>query len=355
MHRRSAFDCVGNAFDRMSDTLFRPFRFDVWAKLALIVFLAGELGGGGNFNGISNLRNHPHSQDSTPLRFPPLTHEKLVLFATIAAVIAVVLFAFFAVFAYLNARSRFVLMDSVIARDCSLSQMWTRWRIPANGYFLFNIAVGLVSFSVFAAVGLMVVRALSRAGVFSGRNVDIFQLFTLLAAPLAMFLTCALVVALVNVFAKDFVVPIMGFEGRSLGNACDRLAGIVRAEPGAFTLYIVAKIVLSIAGAIISMIAFLILLLICAIPIGMMAAAWALAFRGQTGLLVMGAILLVAVLVPVILFAIAFCYVPMGIFFEAFALEFLSDRLPPLKAALHPPSTPIPPASFAPVVPAPVL
>jgi hypothetical protein len=43
----SAVDVISPAFERMRQHLFRPFQLSQWFRLAIVGFLAGEMGTGG--------------------------------------------------------------------------------------------------------------------------------------------------------------------------------------------------------------------------------------------------------------------------------------------------------------------
>ncbi|GAC1652473.1 MAG: hypothetical protein NVS9B15_13050 [Acidobacteriaceae bacterium] len=324
----------------MVETCFRPFRFRVWASLALVVLLAGETIGGGsgsNFSRFSGDRPNsrmPHFPWSVP-------HNQLVAFVAVGAALLVCLLF---VFAYLNARARFVLMDSVVQRDCRLGEMWRRWREPAHGYFSFALLIMLVSLSVASAAGFWIWRAVA---FHESRSVDFLSMIgsASSAAALVVFsVIFFLIVAVVWLFAKDFVVPIMAFENQSISDAWTRLRNIIAADPGAFILYIIARVIVTIACVIIGFMILLPVLIVLAIPLGIMVAVFVIAFKGSMAAIGLGIVLAVLLFVPLLLFVVGFVNVPFGIFFEAFALEFISYRVPPLAAALRP----LPPAPFAP-------
>ncbi|MBV9669428.1 MAG: hypothetical protein JOZ43_00600, partial [Acidobacteriales bacterium] len=252
----NAFSCIGPAWERMVQTCFRPFRFRVWAQLALIVLLAGETIGGGSGG---NFGNYNHSGSSHPSRMPhlPISHDVLLPLVLLASAILVLLvFAF----AYLNARARFVLMDSVVERTCRLSDMWRRWAMHANGYFTFALLIMIVSISVLVAAGFTIWRAYMTHGIGAISSSAGLIVFTLLFFML---------LSLIWLFAKDFVVPIMAFDNVPLGVAWERLRNIVAPEPGAFVLYIIARILMAIVLGIVALVVLIPAIIILAIPLGL--------------------------------------------------------------------------------------
>jgi hypothetical protein len=326
----------------MLATCFRPFRFGVWARLALVAFLAGEIGGGG-----FNLPGNRFNRHGGGAGIPPIFHgnvpwQALLWFGICAAVLVFVLFL---VFAYLNARARFVLMDSAIERTCRLGDMWERWREPATGYFGFNIALTVIGFSMLVFMGLRILQALMRAGAFAGASPNIGLLISGLIGPIFIVLSVSLLLALANLFAKDFLVQVMGFEGRMVMDGWARLRGIMANEPAEFIVYVITKIVLSIVAWFVRVIFMVPVMIAVAIPVAVVIGIGVAISHGNPALSVLMAMVAVLFLAPLFLFIFAMINVPFAMFFESFALEFIGGRLPGLEAALHP-MTP-----YAPVIP----
>src|ERR1051325_3839096 len=144
----SAVDSVSPAFQHAKQQLFRPFRLGQWTRLALVGLFAGELSSGG---GCSNFQmpNAPagsHRQFAFPSGFDP------ALFALLVAVLIVVVPLLWLLFIYLNSRMRFVLFDSVIAKNCQVGRFWRLRRAPALQYFVWQIVFSLVTLAGIAVV-----------------------------------------------------------------------------------------------------------------------------------------------------------------------------------------------------------
>ena len=100
----------------------RPFRASQWAKLGLVGLLAGEMGsgGGGGCNPGSFQMPHPnHTQRLLDTGLPSISP---MLTASLIAVLAVAGFFFLILFLYINSVMRFVLFDSVVAKDCRIGK-----------------------------------------------------------------------------------------------------------------------------------------------------------------------------------------------------------------------------------------
>ena len=134
----SAVDAITPAFEHARQQLLRPFRAGQWAKLGLVGLLAGEMGsgGGGGCNPgqlpDASIRIFAASSGSgLPAINPALT-------ASLIAVLIVTGFVLFILFIYVNSVMRFVLFDSVVAKECRIWQSWMP--APGSGTALFCLA-----------------------------------------------------------------------------------------------------------------------------------------------------------------------------------------------------------------------
>src|SRR5271163_4285370 len=58
-NRASAVESISPAFARTKKLLFQPFRFGLWARLAVVALITGEAGGGGSSGGsLPNFNTH---------------------------------------------------------------------------------------------------------------------------------------------------------------------------------------------------------------------------------------------------------------------------------------------------------
>ena len=63
-NRLSAVESISPAFVRTKRMLFQPFRFGLWARLAVLALLTGEAGGGGTGGGgIPNLNRNQGAEE----------------------------------------------------------------------------------------------------------------------------------------------------------------------------------------------------------------------------------------------------------------------------------------------------
>jgi hypothetical protein len=340
----SAVDTISLALEHTKQQLFKPFRFGQWARLAVVGLLAGGLGSGG-FNG-SNF-NFPHQGGASPRVFPSgLSGIDPMLLAVLIAVLVFAALIFGIIMMYVSSVMRFVLFDSVLAKQCRIRQGWSRRQGAGWRYFLWQLLYLLVLFGGFVLlVGIPLVFAFA-AGWLKSPKEHLLPL--VLGGIILFFVLLTFFVAMTVIFAltKDFVVPQMALEEISAFEGWRRLWPIIKAEKGGFAAYIGMKIVMAIGAGIVVGIATLILGLIIAIPtVGLSILA---VLTGKSAGLTWNvytitlAVVVGSILLAIFLYLIALISVPVIVFFPAYAIYFFAARYPWLSAALYP-APPAPP------------
>ena len=346
----SAVDCVQPALQHTRQQLFSRFRFSQWMRLALVGILAGELYVGSC--GFGNLRNswqRPRIGTGQEFVPPPFSHidpARIAQFAGLifaAVLLAIVLFF---VFLYINSVFRFILFESVLRRECSIGDGWQRWHRAGRRYFLWQLVLAISS-SIFLGVLIGVPFMMMGA---SGWTKDFPKHLAGLAGGIILLLgvlaVSLLAVWVVKVFGKDFLVPIMALEDLDFADGWSRLLGLMRAEPGAYAVYILLKIAMTIAAMICFTIAAIFPILIIAIPSALVFVAGAAAGLGWTVATVTLTIVLGTMAFLLLIYLIACVCVPATVFFPAYAMYFFAARYPTLGALLSP--APAPPAPETP-------
>jgi len=357
----SAVDCVQPALQHAREQLLTRFRFGQWSRLALVGILATELHVGGcNFGNFgSNWPRIPHKnqneflQSRVPNWLLPLNHAHIS--EHIAQFIGLIVVGIFAaivlgfVFLYINSVFRFILFDSVLRRECSIGEGWGKWRRAGGRFFLwqivFQIAAGLF---LLVLVGVPLALALAASWTTDLRQ-HIGRLIVgviLLVGLLGVFVLAA---AVVQVLAKDFLVPIMALEDLDFADGWHRLLAMIRPEKGRYAVYLLLKLVLSIAAAILFGIIALIPALFIFVPAAAVVIAGHVAGMGWNVTTISLAIIFGTLLLLLLIYLIALVSVPATVFFPAYALHFLAARYPNLDTLLHP--APAPPAPELPPVP----
>lgn len=343
----SAVDAIPLAFQHTKQQLFQPFRFWQWTKLAVVGLLAGELGSGGGFNG-SNF-NFPHQPGaSRHLMNPGWGGIDPALLAGLIAVLVITGLVFGIILMYISSVMRFVLFDSVMAKECHIREGWSRRQGPGWRYFLWKLLYLLVTLAALVVlIGIPLAFAFTAGWLKEPRE----HLLPLILGGIVLFLVLMIffvVLAVIFVLTKDFVIPQMAFEKIGVIEGWRRLWPMIQAEQGGFAAYIGMKIVMAIGAGIVVGIATLILGLFLAIPtVGLSILA---VLTGKTAGLTWNAytitlaVVVGSILLAIFLYLVALISVPVIIFFPAYSIYFFAARYPALSAALYP----APPVPFAP-------
>ncbi len=341
----SAVDAMTPAFQHAKQQLFQPFRFGQWVRLAIVGFFAGELGSGGG----GNFGTPPSHQGSGGT--PGMPHIDPALFAGIIVTLIVAAVILIPLFIYLNSMFRFVLFDSVVAKQCRIREYWSRRTGPGFRYFLWQVSVLLCFLAALVIlVGVPVLIALS-AGWFKQPREHLVPL--ILGGILMLFVLVALTIGmvLVSVLTKDFVVPQMALEDIGAVEGWRRLWAMMKAEKGGYFAYIGMKIVLAIGAGIVIGIATLIVFLIILIPVGGVGVAAVIMAKaaGATwnALTITAVIVAACVVIALLVFIVALISVPAIVFFPAYSIHFFAARYLPLYNLMHP-APPTPPLMPAP-------
>jgi hypothetical protein len=343
----SAVDTISLAFQHTKQQLVRPFRMGQWARLALVGLLAGELSSGGGCN--FQVPQFPHrtggSEHFLASAFPSVNPA---LFGGLIALLIVLGLVLWLLLIYVSSVMRFVLFDSVVAKQCRIRQGWSRRQRPGFRYFVWQLVMFGVSLG-----GLIILVGIPAAFGFAlgwlkdpGEHV----LPLVLGGMVLFFLLAAFVIGLlvVAVLAKDFVVPQMALRDITAFEAWRRLLPMLRRGKGGYAGYLGLKIVMALGAAVIVGIVTLIVFLVILIPVGGLGVIAVLAGKAAgltwnlytiTLTVVVGSVVLAAVL-----YVLSLISVPVIVFFPAYSIYFFAARYPALAAVLYP-APPAPPQS----------
>ena len=353
----SAVDAIPLAFQHTRQQLFQPFRFWQWTKLAVVGFLAGELGSGGGFNG-SNF-NFPH-QPSTQRQFMDLPWSGIdpAVVGALIAVLVIAALVFGIILMYISSVMRFVLFDSVMAKECHIRAGWSRRQGTGLRYFLWQLVYLLVTMAgLILLVGIPAGFAFALGWFKEPRE----HILALVLGGIILFLLLLIFfvsMAVIFVLTKDFVVPQMALEEISVMEGWRRLWPMIEAEKARYAGYIGMKILMAIGAGIVVGIAALILGLLVAIPtIGLSILA---VLTGKSAGLTWNvytitlAVVIGIILLAIFLYMIALLSVPVIVFFPAYSIYFFAARYPALSAALYPAAVAPTPFLYTPQQPPPL-
>jgi hypothetical protein len=351
----SAVDAIPLAFQHTRQQLLQPFRFWQWTKLALVGLFAGELGSGGGFNG-SNFNFPRQPGMSRHFMFPSWGGIDPALLGGAIAVLIITALVLGIILMYISSVMRFILFDSVMAKECHIRDGWARRQGPGWRYFLWKLLYLLVTMGALVIlVGVPLAFAFA-AGWLKEPSEHVLPLVLGGVVLFFVLLTFFVALAVIFVLTKDFVIPQMAFEEIGVIEGWRRLWPMLRAETAGFAGYIGMKIVMAIGAGIVVGIAALILGLFIAIPtIGLSILA---VITGKTAGLTWNAytitlaIVVGSILLAIFLYLIALISVPVIVFFPAYSIYFFAARYPALSAALYPaPPAPQVPSAIAPPPP----
>jgi uncharacterized membrane protein len=354
----SAIDTITLAVEHTKQQLFKPFRFGQWTKLAVVGLLAGELGSGGGFNG-SNF-NFPRHSASSPHPFGgALSGIDLPLLAGLIAVVVIAAFTLGIILMYIGSVMRFVLFDSILAKECRIGEGWNARQGPGWKYFLWKLLYLFASIAGFVIlVGIPAAFAFAVGWLRAPKE----HVLALVLGGIVLFFAILLflvAISVIFVLTKDFVVPQMALENIDAFEGWRRLWPMIKSEMGGYAGYIGMKIVMAIGAGIVVGVATLILGLIIAIPtVGLSIVA---ILTGKSAGLTWNAytitlaVVVGSILLAGFLYMVALISVPVIVFFPAYSIYFFAARYPALSAVLYPsvpaPSYPPEPPPYLPPAP----
>ena len=186
-----------------------------------------------------------------------------------------------------------------------------------------------------ALVGLPLALALA-AGWTTDLTQHVGRLIVGVILFVGLLLVFVLTAAVVQVLAKDFLVPIMALENLDFADGWHRLLAMIGREKGRYAVYLLLKLVLSIAAAILFGIIAIIPALFVVVPGVVAVVAGHAAGLGWSVTTISLAIIFGTLLLFLLIYLIALVCVPATVFFPAYAMYFLAARYPNLDALLHP-------------------
>jgi hypothetical protein len=345
----SAVDAISPAIEHTKRQLFQPFRLGQWWRLGLVGLLAGELGSGGfRVPNLSTFNLPRHTGGTQNFQSSGLGGMDPMLLAGVIAVLLASGLVLGILLMYIGSVMRFILFDSVLARECHIRQGWSRRQGPGFRYFLWKLVYALAMFGVLVVlVGIPLGFAFA-VGWLSDPKEHVVALVLGGIALFFAFIIFMLAAAVVYVLTKDFVVPQMALEGIGAMEGWSRLWAMIKAEKGGYAGYLGMKIVLAIvAGIIFGIIGFILALVILIPAVGVAIAAVlggkAAGLSWTVGTITL-AVVAGSVFLAVFLFIMSLISVPAIVFFPAYSIYFFAARYPRLSAVLYPapPAPPVP-------------
>jgi len=248
----SVIDPISPAIERVKTILFRPFDLGRWLVIGLCAWLAhlGQGGGGGggpNFNFPRHRESHQYVSDVEAAK--DFILGNLYWLAPLVLAVVAVSIVLWLVFIWLSSRGKFMFLHCVAQNKAEVKIPWTKFRSHANSLFLFRIVLFFVGLVV---IGLPIILAVLSIVLMVG-TAGIVGLVLGISALIAGILAAVIVLALIQKFTTDFVVPIMFLRTASCTAAWREFLTLLSANKARFAIYILFQIVIAIAvGAVVA-------------------------------------------------------------------------------------------------------
>jgi hypothetical protein len=330
MRPLSAVDAIAPAWNHTRRLLIAPRSWRLLLKIGAVAFFANM--GGGSFSSPYPGRDH------LPGLSPAIAASIFALALIIGSIGLLIALALF----YLGSRLQFVLFEIVLRRDTTVAPIWRRYGRATWYWMGLKLAFFVIALLCIAPLLIPIVLHLIHS-FGAGTNVEqqAFASFFLaiLGFGLAIF-AILIVIGAGYTLLHDFGLPFMALEGTPLTETVRRVFSLVRAEPGQMLLYLVMRVLLTFAGALIFEVALFFGLLIALIPLGGLGVVlWAALHHAGTGghvLMIAGWVVLGIILFALLIMAVVVTFGYLHTFLEAYALYFLGGRYPLVGQYLEP-------------------
>lgn len=234
---------VGQAIEHVRRVLFSPFQLEKWLAIGFCAWLAylgqqgfrGTYGGGGRHGNVD--------VQEWLQRARTYVVDNLYWIVPVAIALVMLGLALWVLVLWVSSRGKFMFLHCLVRDVAEVRAPWRNFAHEASSLFWFRLALGaiqLVAILVLgAAIGFLVWNlAHQGAAVANILGIVVFG---------CIFLLICVVVALIAKLTTDFVVPLLFLRGGSCLGAWAVLRSLLAANPGAFVLYILFQILLSVA------------------------------------------------------------------------------------------------------------
>ena len=226
--------------------LLAPFDLVKWFKLGFCAFLASLASNcaGGN-NGLSFRGGGADTRRATYW-----VEDNGALVLIVAAIGLMVGLALYVLFIWLQSRGRFMFVDGVVKDRGAVAEPWRSYKAEGDRLFRASmiIYIGFV-FAWLAVAGISIFLAWGdlATGTFGSHALTI----ALLGG--GSLLVLAIAAAIVDTLLNDFVVPAMYARRCSFGDAWDAMSReVLRDRTGTIVLYLLMKLLIAIASAVLT-------------------------------------------------------------------------------------------------------
>ena len=167
------------------------------------------------------------------------------------------------IYSFITSVFTFIFIDALIKKDYKIKKSWKENVGKGSSLFGFRIIAGIIFLVISGIIFLPIILRIINMG-FEGAfaGLSFFGVLKVILPSILLFIIWVILYSVFMVFVFDFCLPDMYKNKVSIRMALRRTFGNVRESKAESFVYILAKIVLGIAAAILSLIAILILGLI---------------------------------------------------------------------------------------------
>jgi len=233
---------VNEAIERVKRVLFNPFDLQKWFAIGFCAWLAhlGQRGFGGSFGSRGNPGNL-NVQESIQRARDYLT-SNLYWIVPVAIGVALAGLVLWVLLVWLSSRGKFMFLDCVAANKSEVLAPWHKFASQGASLFWFRLVLWLIQMIVMLPLIVFAVVLVWRM-IQQGKP-DVGGVLGLVGLGLALLLAC-LVFWIIARLTTDFVVVIMFSRGATCLQAWSILRALLAANTGAFVLYFLFQILLS--------------------------------------------------------------------------------------------------------------
>jgi hypothetical protein len=257
----SVTEPINKAIDLAKRVLFQPFDIGKWFIIGFCAWLAqlgesgfsysGNFGGGGGGG-----HNNPRQQMDQAWNY---FMNNLNWIIPVAIAVFVFLMLFSIVITWLKSRGKFMFLHCVATNRAEVAVPWNAFSTQGNSLFLFRLVFGFIGF--FTMLPLLALVTFPIISMVKAASINPASIM-LTATGVLMLVAWGMVLALINKFTLDFVVPIMFMRGSRCMEAWREFWPMLKQNAGQFALYILFQILM---GMVIGVMILLLVIMTCCI------------------------------------------------------------------------------------------
>ncbi len=240
---------VGQAIERVKRMLFQPFDLGRWITLGFCAWLA-QLGQGGSSAHFNYSPDHGKQMEDLRRWLEQARDyvvHNLYWILPLAAVVLLFGVVLWVLILWLSSRGRFMLLHCVALDKAEVAVPWSKFAREANSLFRFRLVLGILSLAAVLPL-LAMMAVISWRMIERGRG-GLAGIVELVGVALLLVLVGCVLWG-VKWLTTEFVVPIMFRRGDRCLRAWGVFLGLLTGNLGRFILYLLFRIVLAIAIAV---------------------------------------------------------------------------------------------------------